>query len=254
MIGYAASGWTGVNTGIPAVLGPMGQSVRDLTLFTKVARASQPWKFDPAIIPGIMEAPFPEPTRKPIIGILGQSGLTPHPPVRRAIREAKAKLQAAGYETRDFDPLCPNFHELRQITRQLFTIDGLSYPKLELARAGEPVVPSVPKIGFWQLPRKSHEEVWELNTKKGALQKKMLDAWQHLEIDLLITPAGPHTALTPGDWINDMYTVVWNAMDYPAVIIPFTKANLALDLKDADFEPLHEEDEKCQAFCKSILI
>ncbi|KAL2816717.1 amidase signature domain-containing protein [Aspergillus granulosus] len=78
-IGYAASGWTGVNTGIPAVLGPIAHSIRDMKLPTETIRAAQPWFFDPAVVPRIMEQPISPASRKPIVGILTQSGVTPHP-------------------------------------------------------------------------------------------------------------------------------------------------------------------------------
>src|ERR1035441_3985517 len=66
-IGYAASGYTGVNTGIPAVLGPLANSVRDLKLLFRVVRDAKPWLVDPAVIPNICEQGAV--TRKPVIGV-----------------------------------------------------------------------------------------------------------------------------------------------------------------------------------------
>lgn len=214
MYGYAASNWVGMNTGVPAVLGPLANSARDLTLLTRATRDAKPWLGDPAIIPFIFEkGPL---TRRPVVGIITQSGLTPHPPVRRAILEARTKLQSSGFVVRDFVP--PDFSEIRKITRELFTLDGLSYARKQLEKAGEPVVPSVQKINFWDIPPKSMEEAWAWNAKKIAMQKEMLDRWTEVGIDLVIAPAGPHTAVKPGDWTMDTYTVAWNAMD---VCIPF---------------------------------
>ncbi|KAI0382137.1 amidase [Hypomontagnella monticulosa] len=243
MIGYSYSGWTGSNTGIPAVTGPLGHSVRDLSLFTRIVRDAKPWNFDPAVIPNIMELSALA-TRKPVVGVIYASGLTPHPPVRRAMREAVAKLKAAGFEVRDFTP--PDFLEIRDISEQLFTLDGLSYPRQEFAKSGEPVVPSVQKIGFLDLPRKSQEEAWQWNTRKLGIQKQILDEWQKVGCDLVLAPAGPHTAVLPGDWTSDIYTVAWNVADYPAVIIPFTHADPALDPTDADFKPMHDADKQNQ--------
>ncbi|KAL2783200.1 amidase signature domain-containing protein [Aspergillus keveii] len=246
-IGYAASGWTGVNTGIPAVLGPIAHSIRDMKLLTETVRAAQPWLFDPAVIPGIMEQPTPPPQRKPIVGILTQSGVTPHPPVLRAIQTAKSKLESAAYKTRDFTPTCPAFSKIREISAHLFTVDGASYARRELAKAGEPVVPSVTKFGFWDMPRKTHEEMWAWNTKKGAMQKAMLDAWQALGIDVLVCPAAPHAAISPEETTKELYTVVWNAVDYPAIIMPFTRVDPALDTKNDAFEPKDDLDKSIQA-------
>ncbi|KAI2468374.1 amidase [Annulohypoxylon bovei var. microspora] len=242
MIGYSYSGWSGSNTGIPAVTGPLGHSVRDLDLFTRIVRAAKPWSFDPAVIPNIME--LDTASRKPIVGVIHASGLTPHPPVRRAMREAVSKLAAAGFEIRDFNP--PDFVGIRDISEQLFTLDGLSYPKQEFAKSGEPVVPSVMKIGFWDIPPKTQEEAWMWNTKKGQVQKDMLDEWQRVGCDVVLAPAGPHTAVLPGDWTSDIYTVAWNVVDYPAIIVPFTHADPVLDPADAGFKPRHAADQKNQ--------
>jgi len=209
MLGYAASNWVGMNTGIPAVCGPIANSVRDLSLLCRVVRDAKPWLVDPAIIPNIFESSTLD--RRPVVGVIHRSGLTPHPPVRRAIREAASKLKDAGFEVKEFTP--PDFAEIRSVTAELFTLDGLSYPKRELEKAGEPVVESVEKIGFWSKKPKEPEEMWALNAKKLALQKQMLDRWQEAKVDVVLCPVGPHTAVLPGDWRNDMYTVAWNAMD-----------------------------------------
>ncbi|KAL4936096.1 hypothetical protein BDV06DRAFT_216936 [Aspergillus oleicola] len=234
-IGYAASGWTGVNTGIPAVLGPLAHSIRDMRLLTETVRAAQPWLFDPVVIPGIMEQPIPTPASRPIVGILTQSGVTPHPPVLRAIQLAQSKLDASGYITRDFTPTCPSFTTIRDFSAPLD------------CKAGEPVVPSVTKFGFWDMPRKTHEEMWAWNTKKGEMQKAMLDAWQALGIDVLICPAAPHAAISPTETTKELYTVAGNAVDYPAIIMPFTSVFPAQDMKNEAFEPKDETDKSIQA-------
>jgi amidase len=209
MFGFAASNWPGMNTGIPAVCGPMAHSARDLSLLTKVVRNARPWLGDPGVIPSVYETVTSG--RCPVIGVIQKSGLTPHPPILRAIREASEKLHQAGFEVKNFKP--PDFAEIRKITRELFTLDGLSYPKQELAKAGEPVVPCVKGIGFWDMPAKTPEETWALNAKKLAVQKEMLDCWQEAKVDVVICPAGPHTAVHPGEWVYDTYTVAWNAVD-----------------------------------------
>lgn len=209
MLRYAASNWVGTNTGIPAVAGPLATSVRDLSLLTRVVRDAKPWLEDPAIIPNILEQGTLN--RRPVVGILHQSGLTPHPPVRRAIREAAAKLKAAGFEVKDFTP--PDFMEMRKISKQLFTADGLSYAKGQLEKAGEPAVPSVVKVGFMEIRGKTPEEMWAWNAKKLDVQKLMLDRWQEAKVDVVLCPAGPHTAVLPGDWTYDTYTVPWNVVD-----------------------------------------
>lgn len=209
MLGYAASNWVGMNTGIPAVCGPMTNSARDLNLLCTVVREKKPWLGDPALIPQIFEHELSD--RRPIVGVIHKSGLTPHPPVERGIKEAADKLAQAGYEVKEFTPV--DFAEIRKVTAEMFTLDGLSYPKQELSKAGEPVVESVRKIGFWDRQPKKPEEMWSLNAQKLKMQKQMLDRWQEAKVDIVLCPAGPHTAVKPSDWSNDQYTVAWNAMD-----------------------------------------
>jgi amidase len=203
-------------TGIPATLGPLANSARDLTLLTRTLREAKPWLVDPAVVPNVFEQGTL--ARKPIVGVIYKSGLTPHPPVRRAIKQAIGKLEAAGFDVKDFNP--PDFGDIRNITKELFTLDGLSYQKGELDKAGEPVLPSVEAIGFWTIPRKTQEEAWQWSTKRLEICKKMLDAWQEAQVDVVLCPVGPHTAVKPGEWESDMYTVAWNAVDV-AISTPF---------------------------------
>ncbi|RDW92240.1 hypothetical protein BP5796_01634 [Coleophoma crateriformis] len=231
MFGYAASSWTGMNTGIPAVCGPLATSARDLKLLTRVVRDAKPWVVDPAIIPHICEMGASD--RKPVVGIIKASGLTPHPPISRGLEEARSKLKAAGFEVKDFVP--PDFADMGKVTRELFTLDGLSYQKGEIAKAGEPVVQSVKNIGFWEIPAKNPEEMWEWNTKRLGFVKQMLDRWMEAGVDVVLAPVGAHTAVKPDEWMLDSYTVAWNAVDYPAVVIPYSVADPKKDQPVSDF-------------------
>ncbi|KAK7733031.1 hypothetical protein SLS53_008360 [Cytospora paraplurivora] len=243
MLGYAASSWTGMNTGVPAVCGPLARSARDLSLLTKAVRASRPWMDDPAIIPHILERGTSD--RLPVIGVIEKSGLTPHPPVLRAIREASYQLRQAGYQVKPFEPV--DFMEFDRVSRQLFTLDGLSYQKRELSKVGEPPVPSVKNINYWGIPPKAPEEMWVWSTKKLALQKQMLDLWNAAGVDVVLCPTGPYTAVKPDEWAHVIYTVAWNVVDYPAVTIPYTHADAGLDTVYENFEPLSEEDKTVQS-------
>ncbi|KAI0133914.1 amidase [Xylariales sp. AK1849] len=216
MIGYSYSGYTGTNTGILAVSGPMN---------------AEPRRFDPAVIPAIME--IKTATRKPIVGVIYESGVRPHPPIARAMKEAVATLRVTGFEIRDFNP--PDFRGFREASEQLFTLDALSYAKHELAKAGEPVVPSMRPIGFWDIPAKTQEE-----TGVGC--------------DVVLAPAGPHTAVKPGHWTNDIYTVVWNSVDYPAIIVPVGQVDPTKDLKDLEFKALHDADAKNEEMYEPELV
>lgn len=190
-------------------------------LFTQVVRAYS-WQFGPAITPAVIEL-----LSLNLLANLLLVYLSSTDPLHTLLyfeQSAKRRLESkpldTRHETRYFTAQCPDFYEIRKITREIFNIVGLSYPERELARAGEPIVPSVPKIGVWELPSNEQEQLWQLNTKKGALQKKLLDEWQKLGIDFILAPAGPHIVVTPGGWTPYIYTIVWNAMDVSSSKIP----------------------------------
>lgn len=212
ILGFAASNYSGLNSGIMSVCGPITLSFRDMVLLTKIVRTDKPWLKDPSVIPMVMETPTA--TRRPVVGIIDSyesCGLTPHPPVRRAISEARAKLEAAGYKVKTFTPV--DYAQIRSVTSELFTLDGLSYAKGMLENAGEPPTQSVLNMGYWHMERKSMEQYWEMNNKKLGYQKEMLDRWQAAGLDVLITPVSPYSALGYGSYTSDHYTVPWNAFD-----------------------------------------
>ena len=157
-------------------------------------------------LPCIYEAiPSTQTARRPVVGVIRRSGLTLHPPVRRAIREAVSQLQTARFEVREFMP--PDFATIKKITAELFTMDGLSYARQELARTSEPVLDSIVKLGLWKRKAKTPEEMWTWNAKKATYQKQMHAACAAAGIDIDLCPAGPQSAVAPGDWSNAMYTV-----------------------------------------------
>jgi amidase len=83
--------------GIKAVAGPMVTSIRDTQLFLKEIVAAAPWKYDAAVNRTVwQDLPALTPDAL-IIGVIEDDGVfTPHPPVRRAMHEAVAKLKKAG--------------------------------------------------------------------------------------------------------------------------------------------------------------
>ncbi len=91
--------------GIAAAIGPMCNSVRDAELIYKVLIDQEPWKHDATVIPMPWNINYRAPA-KLVIGVMEFDGLVmPHPPIRRAIREAADKLKAAGHEVFQFCPL-----------------------------------------------------------------------------------------------------------------------------------------------------
>lgn len=95
--------------GLVSVAGPMATSMRSCELILREVMSHQPWKYDVDClhIPWNSRQLGPlavaeREGRKLRIGILEDEGMfTPTPPMRRALAQAKAKLQRGGIETVD---------------------------------------------------------------------------------------------------------------------------------------------------------
>jgi amidase len=79
-------------------------------------------------------------------------------------------------------------------------------------------------------------EYWQLNKQKSALQKRFLDLWNSTksgttgqQIDILLAPVMPHSAVPHRKcrWVG--YTKVFNFVDYPAVVLPAGQVSKELD-------------------------
>jgi amidase len=70
-------------------------------------------------------------------------------------------------------------------------------------------------------------DYWQLNKRKWDLQQKYIDKWNSIrsprtgsQVDVILMPAMPHSAVPHRGcrWVG--YTKVWNVLDYSALVIP----------------------------------
>ncbi|CCF49837.1 hypothetical protein NDA11_004211 [Ustilago hordei] len=234
---------------IPSVLGPMSRSLSGLTEFSKAVLAQQPWLLEPQTL----SMPWNEDrfqqarTQKKLhIGVMWHDGkVKPFPPYERAIKEVLCTL--SGHDVIDFEPYKTD--EALKILGDAFCADGGKDIREAIEPLDEPLGPCL--IGEREY---GGFEVWQANKQKLAFQKAYLDHWNATAkqtkdgrpIDILIVPGMAYTAIPPGSEIYITYTGIFNVVDYPAVVLPITKVDPAVDGKVAprtnDF--LSEDDEK----------
>jgi amidase len=93
---------------------------------------------------------------------------------------------------------------------------------------------------------------WQLNKQKVAAQKRFLDLWNSTrsetsrkQIDILLAPVMPHSAVPHRKcrWVG--YTKVFNVVDYPVVVIPAGEVSKELDgaSKMNSYRPRNPLDE-----------
>jgi amidase len=97
--------YAGINTTLNgqiamlAVAGPMGRSVRDLSLFTEVLCTDEHWLKDPSVVERGWVAHEVPSNSKVKIGVMRWDEVVmPHPPIQRAIARAVEQLKEAGHE------------------------------------------------------------------------------------------------------------------------------------------------------------
>lgn len=136
-------------------------------------------------------------------------------------------------------------------------------------------------IPDFRIPRKplTAYQIWQLHKERRELHKAHLDRWEATisetgtgrPIDAIICPPAPYTAVPHGqtrcvrleEYIqyssgnlnphrSSIYTVIWNALDCPSLIIPVTKVDPQVDVAPTREEFWSSEDKLIHGLCRFI--
>ncbi|CAN9441517.1 unnamed protein product [Alternaria alternata] len=185
--------------GVRSSVGPMATSIRDCSLFMRTVMESETWRYDSSII----SLPWRNlPVKKKLcIGLVEDDGIyTPSPPVRRGLKKA-ADLLRNNSEIELVPITLPNTKEHYNALLRYFSYPGSDHYREQLARTGEPEVPSLKAIQLLN---------FEGTSLEGLLQSE----------HAILMPPAPHTAVPLDHWTTASYTGLWNYLDFPAVVIP----------------------------------
>ena len=183
----------------------------------------------------------------------------PHPPITRALREVKEKLEAAGHKVIDWKPL--NHAAAYDIIDRIYAADGGEDIRRSCEASGEPVMYSLMDEGQEGADRPSASvyESWQVARERDAYRKKYLDHWMSTAaqtgtgrpVDAVLAPVSnvascPHNQ---NDYVG--YTTQWNLLDQPVVVMPITHVDVAKDKahkldkahpgRDQEFWDLYDE-------------
>lgn len=119
--GQKSPGPPGID-GIAPIAGPMATSLRSCDFFMKTLVDAEAWKYDASCLHlDRWETRLKHTNLR--IGFVQNDGLsTLWPPVRRAMREAAAKLRSSGIDLVDLT--MPDVGEAMSVTYQMFSVDG----------------------------------------------------------------------------------------------------------------------------------
>ncbi|KAG6906122.1 hypothetical protein DXG01_015796 [Tephrocybe rancida] len=255
---------------LPSVLGPLSNSIDGLKTFIQGVLSQKSWLRDPNVIrKGWSEDEYRLVEhgggKQLCFGIIWDDGSTvPHPPIIRGLETAKKALLAAGHKVIDWKPL-----EHQALVDVAFSIFGGGATKdfeAVSAESGEPritsMVPGQETTTHTELVKvkqghsPSAYDMWQFHKRKRDLRQAYLEHWLATAsdtgtgrpVDAIVAPVAPFTAVPHGKHATVAYTTVWNVLDYPALVIPVSKVDQALDVKKPAHEFLNELDESNYEF------
>ncbi|KAJ8456761.1 hypothetical protein ONZ45_g18588 [Pleurotus djamor] len=251
----------------PSVLGPMSNSIAGLKLFTKAVIDQQPWLKDPLVVRkrwsqeehDLVEHGY---GKSLCFAILWNDGLvTPHPPILRGLAMVKDALVSAGHQVIDWQP--PVKHgEICETIRAIWDAGAQADYASATAPTGEPIIATMSpdqnesalKASFRPSgdAKATVNDLWQTQRRRRELREAYLAHWQQTinvtgtgrPVDAIISPVAPFTAPPHGKYTNANYTMVWNAMDYSAIVVPVCKADPTIDIKKPLDRFLSEQDKE----------
>ncbi|KAF8065103.1 general amidase [Lyophyllum atratum] len=249
---------------LPSVLGPLSNSIGGLKAFIQGVLSQKTWLRDPLVIrKGWDEDEYrlAEHGRGKDLcfAILWNDGqVVPHPPVIRGLEMTKKALLAAGHKVIDWKPLKHN--DINDLARAIFGAGMAQDFDVVTTLTGEPLIShmgleqeipiSKPVIAA-VAGGDSAYDLWQIQKKKRDLRREHLEYWLATAsvtgtgrpVDAIISPVAPYTATPHGKNVNVNYTMVWNTLDYPALVIPVSKVDPVLDQKKPAHGFLGDEDK-----------
>ncbi|KAI0425238.1 putative fatty-acid amide hydrolase [Xylaria sp. FL1042] len=228
--------------GVLSSAGPMATSLRDCSLFLKTIMQAGTWRYDSTIV----SLPWTslKPKERLRIGLAEDNGVyTPSPPIRRGLRMAADRIR--GRSDVEIVPITlPNVREHYQDLLAYWTLSGGDYYIEQFARTGEPVVPSLQSTGLLSTQGTTLQGFFDLNVRRAKAAKSYLEIFRDNNLDAILMPPSPHTAVPLDTWSTAIYTGLWNYLDYPAIVIPVDKVREEDAADDVNNAKYGEEDAK----------
>ncbi|OJJ45060.1 hypothetical protein ASPZODRAFT_70614 [Penicilliopsis zonata CBS 506.65] len=226
--------------GIQGCAGPITTCLEDAELFITAVIGAEPWLVDATAhaVPWRSLQIFPKALR---IGVLAEDPSWPlHARVKSALAQAVRQLAAAGHT------LVPLSHDDaygpgtgQRIALDFFSIDPLDTSLQYIAASGEPAIRSLRVLGL-DTPKTAVQReactigrLAKLNVERSHYNDVWNDLVTDLELDVIIAPGAQNTAVPHDDFGLFPYTVMWNVLDYPAGVIPFSRI-ATVDLEQSE--------------------
>ncbi|KAI0799023.1 putative fatty-acid amide hydrolase [Xylaria sp. FL0064] len=228
--------------GVLSSAGPMATSLRDCSLFLRTIMQAGAWNYDSTVV----SLPWTnlKPKERLRLGLAEDNGVyTPSPPIRRGLKMAADRFRERG-NVEIVPVTLPNVEEHYQDLLDYWTLSGTDCYIEQFARTGEPLVPSLERIGLLSKQGTTLQGFFDLNVRRAKAAKSYLELFSDNNLDAILMPPAPHTAVPLDTWSTAIYTGLWNYLDYPAIVIPMDKVRDEDAADDVTNAKYGEEDAK----------
>ncbi|KAL0071732.1 hypothetical protein AAF712_000654 [Marasmius tenuissimus] len=234
-----------------ACCGPLSNSLDGLKLFMQAVIDAKPWMKDPlAVCKRWNEEEYRLADygdgKQLCFAVLWDDGVVaPHPPILRVI---------------DWVPL--KHAEIYKCISAIWSAGAAEDYEIVTAVSGEPVIQTMlPETDILAGETLSYRpssatafsayKLWQVQKARRVLREEYLQHWQETievtgtgrPVDAIICPVAATPAPPHGTTKNANYTMIWNALDYAALVIPVSKVDQKLDVK-RERSAFYNDDDK----------
>ncbi|KIX00791.1 uncharacterized protein Z518_09856 [Rhinocladiella mackenziei CBS 650.93] len=233
---------------IVACAGPLANDFEALEVFTEAVIDSTPAMFDSTAIDVPWRRLKGDAPSQLKIGILPEDPLYPlHPPAKRALTEAVKRLEAEGHQMIPLGAADCHIADATEVACEIFNLE----PETSMGHtraSGEPMVPSVARmygpanVGNYRFvpdlkKLDSLHKLAALTVKRQEISEHWRQIWSERKLDAVIAPPAQSTAVPHDTFGWPPYTCLLNVLDYPACVIPFSKASKDRDPEAMKMQP-----------------
>lgn len=171
-----------------------------------------------------------------------------------------AALQKQSHEVIAFTP--PSHKDLIDCAGATWTYDGGLDVQDSFKLSGEPMSEQI--LGMYGKQREQIpvSMVHKNNVKIRQLKKQYMDYWNSTAaqtstkrpVDAIISPLAPFPAARPTKYAYYGYTIFVNLLDYTSVVVPITKVDKSVDVRDESYKPRNDADKVCYESCKTVFM
>ncbi|KAI7479959.1 amidase family protein [Hortaea werneckii] len=184
-----------------------------------------------------------------------------HPTVLRTMKTAIAQIEESGHQLIPLEPDLPNnvLTDAMKVAFFQFAMDPEQTTFGHIKRSGEALIPSLSTATMPEMKdfKPQLDDVFRLQNERLRIQRYFRELYTSKTLDAILMPTYQATAVPHDTYGLPCYTVLANLLDYPAISMPFLKADKKLDadhIRDVKYVPPYRPDDVEGAPCGFQLV